>query len=119
MAELHDCSKHIMSSSTDAPAPSPWEVGDRSAHTQSFPQLPDRGSLTPALPRIVPIRPAATAVRGKPDDKLDNAIKANVAQGVERLTGLDPILSGPVKEGDLKVVGAVYELRTGLVNFLD
>ena len=65
------------------------------------------------------IRPAAAAVRGKPGDKLDNAIKANVEQGVERLKGLDPILSGMVKKGELKVVGAVYELRTGLVKFLD
>jgi carbonic anhydrase len=65
------------------------------------------------------IRPAAAAVRGKPGDKLDNAIKANVEQGVERLKSLDPILSGLVKKGELKVVGAVYELRTGLVKFLD
>ena len=65
------------------------------------------------------IRPAAAAVRGKPGDKLDNAIKANVQMGVERLKGLDPILSGFVKKGELKVVGAVYELRTGLVRWLD
>jgi carbonic anhydrase len=65
------------------------------------------------------IRPAAQAVRGKPGDKLENAIRANVAMGVERLKGLDPILSPLVKGGDLKVVGAVYELRTGLVKWLD
>jgi carbonic anhydrase len=65
------------------------------------------------------LRPAAAAVRGQPGDKLDNAIKANVALGVERLKGLDPILSGMVKKGELKVVGAVYELHTGLVKFLD
>ncbi len=65
------------------------------------------------------IRPAAAAVRGKPGDKLDNAIKANVKLGVERLKGLDPILSEFVKKGELKVVGAVYELRTGLVKWLD
>ena len=51
------------------------------------------------------IRPAAAAVRGKPGDKLDNAIKANVAKGVDQLKGLDPILSEFVKKGDLKVVG--------------
>jgi carbonic anhydrase len=65
------------------------------------------------------IRPAAAAVRGKPGDKLENAIKANVAMGVERLKGLDPILSGLVKKGDVKVVGAVYKLRTGVVELLD
>jgi carbonic anhydrase len=64
------------------------------------------------------IRPAAVAVRGKPGDKLENAIRANVGQGVERLKGLDPILSDFTRKGELKVVGAVYELRTGLVKFL-
>ena len=59
------------------------------------------------------IRPAAAAVRGKPGDKLENAIKANVELGVQRLKGLDPILSPLVKTGELKVVGAVYELRSG------
>ena len=57
------------------------------------------------------MRPAAQAVRGQPGDKLENAIKANVKQGVELLKGLDPILSKLVKTGELKVVGAVYELR--------
>src|SRR5262249_43562232 len=65
------------------------------------------------------IRPAAASVRGKTGDKLENAIKANVTLGVERLKGLDPILSGLVKKGDLKVVGAVYELHSGLVKLLD
>ncbi len=65
------------------------------------------------------IRPAAVAAKGQPGDKLDNAIKANVKLGVERLKGLDPILSKLVKSGELKVVGAVYELRTGEVKLLD
>jgi carbonic anhydrase len=65
------------------------------------------------------IRPAAEAVRGKTGDKLDNAIRANVQIGVERLKGLDPILADLVKKGELKIVGAVYELRTGAVKWLD
>jgi carbonic anhydrase len=65
------------------------------------------------------IRPAAKYVRGQPGDKLENATKANVKQGVERLKGLDPILSPLAKSGELKVVGAVYELRTGLVKLID
>src|SRR5262249_6304056 len=39
------------------------------------------------------IRPAAVAARDQSGDRLDNAIKANVRMGVERLKGLDPILS--------------------------
>jgi carbonic anhydrase len=65
------------------------------------------------------IRPAAAAARGKPGDKLENAIEANIRQSVERLKGLDPILSDFAKKGALKVAGAVYELRTGRVRVLD
>jgi carbonic anhydrase len=65
------------------------------------------------------MRPAAQAVRGQPGDKLENAIKANVKQGVELLKALDPIVAPLVKSGELKVVGAVYELRTGTVKMVD
>ncbi len=61
------------------------------------------------------IKPAVAAVNGKPGNLLDNAIKANVEQGVERLKRLEPILADPVKKGTLKVVGAVYDLRSGKV----
>jgi carbonic anhydrase len=61
------------------------------------------------------IRPAAAAVKGKPGDPLANAIRANVERGVDRLKELEPLLAGPVKAGEVKVVGAVYELRGGKV----
>lgn len=61
------------------------------------------------------IRPAVAAVKDKQGNMLDNAIKANVEQGVERLKRLEPILAGSVKKGMLKVVGAVYDLHSGKV----
>jgi carbonic anhydrase len=64
------------------------------------------------------IKPSVTAAKGKPGEQLDNIIKANVVRGVKRLRGLDPILAGAVKKGQLKVVGATYELRTGKVTVL-
>jgi carbonic anhydrase len=64
---------------------------------------------------ISPIRPAVVAAKGLPGDKLSNVIKANVTEGVKRLEGLDPILSKVAKAGELKVVGATYELSTGKV----
>ena len=67
---------------------------------------------------IDPIRPAVRAVSGQPGDKLENVTNANIAQGVERLKTLDPIVSKFAKTGELKVVGAVYELRTGAVKLL-
>jgi len=64
------------------------------------------------------IKPAVASVQGKPGDPLENAIRANVWEGVERLNRLEPILAGRIKKGELKVVGAVYDLRTGRVNVL-
>ncbi len=66
-------------------------------------------------PLIDPIRPAVRAVVGKPGDKVENVIRANVEKGVERLKTLDPILAKLVKSGDLKVLGSTYELKTGVV----
>lgn len=49
----------------------------------------------------------------RPGDRLDNAIRANVMIGVETLQNLQPIMAPAVKRGRVKVVGAVYDLRTG------
>jgi carbonic anhydrase len=67
---------------------------------------------------IDPIRPAVKMVAGRPGDKLNNVIKANVLLGVQRLGGLAPILSKAAKAGELKVVGGTYELSTGKVEVL-
>jgi carbonic anhydrase len=71
-----------------------------------------RGSLGDLVDLM---KPAVAAVKGKPGNLLDNAIKANVEVGVERLKHLEPILADPVKKGTLKVVGAVYDLHDGKV----
>jgi carbonic anhydrase len=65
------------------------------------------------------IKPAVIKAKGRPGDPLDNAIRANVNLGVERLKGLKPILAPQVKQGRLKVVGGVYDLRTGTVSLVD
>lgn len=64
------------------------------------------------------IKPAVTEVIDQPGDRLDNAIRANVAMGVKRLRTLEPLLAGPVKQGRVKVVGAIYDLRTGEVKVI-
>jgi carbonic anhydrase len=61
------------------------------------------------------IKPAVTAAKGRPGNQLDNVIRANVERGVERLKGLEPVLAGSVKKGEVKVVGATYDLRIGKV----
>jgi carbonic anhydrase len=64
------------------------------------------------------IKPAVIKAKGQAGDALENAIKANVGIGVERLKSLEPILANPVKQGRLKVVGGVYDLRTGGVTVI-
>jgi carbonic anhydrase len=64
------------------------------------------------------IKPAVAKSKATAGDPLDNAIRANVAIGVKRLKELDPILAGPVNEGKVKVVGAVYDLRDGKVTMV-
>jgi carbonic anhydrase len=62
------------------------------------------------------IKPAVA--EGEGGDRLERAIKANVALGVGRLKTLEPILAGPVKQGRVKVVGGVYDLRSGKVELV-
>ncbi len=73
------------------------------------------GSIRPLVDAL---RPAVLRAKSKPGDLLDNAIRANVAIGVERLRKLPPILAPAVKQGRLKVVGSVYELTSGGVGML-
>ena len=64
------------------------------------------------------IKPAVAKTKGLSGDPLENAIKANVEIGVARLQSLEPILAGPVQQGKVKVVGGVYDLRTGGVTVI-
>ena len=81
--------------------------------------IDDHDSLPGAINDLVNlIKPAVEQVRDQPGDKLTNAIRANVELGVERLKGLEPILAGPVRAGQVKVVGATYDLATGRVKLL-
>jgi carbonic anhydrase len=78
-----------------------------------------KDSLPGAINGLVElIKPAVAKSKGEPGDPLENAVRENVAMGVERLKMLDPILSPRVKEGKLKIVGAVYDLRNGQVTML-
>lgn len=74
-------------------------------------QLP--GSIGPLVNII---RPAVALAAERPGDKVENVIRANVEKCVERLKDEEPVLSQFVKSGELKVVGATYELATGKVD---
>lgn len=78
-----------------------------------------RDSLPGAIgPLVEIIRPAVARAEGRPGDKLTNVIRANVERCVETIKGLAPILSRFAGSGELKVVGAVYDLKTGEVGVL-
>jgi carbonic anhydrase len=59
------------------------------------------------------IKPAVAKAKGQAGDALEDTITANVEIGVERLRSLEPIVAGLVQKGRVRVVGGVYDLRTG------
>lgn len=78
--------------------------------------LQDKDALPGAIePLVNSIRPAVVKARSMPGNLLDNALRANVAIGVGLLRDLQPIVAPAVKRGQIKVVGAMYDLRTGSV----
>lgn len=64
------------------------------------------------------IKPAAASVQGKPGDELDNAVRANVHVVAEKLGQASPVLEPFLKSGELKIVGARYDLDDGKVELV-
>jgi carbonic anhydrase len=64
------------------------------------------------------IGPAVQSVLDQPGDQLDNAIRANVAMGVQQLSTAEPDLAAAVNSGNLTVVGGYYDLSSGEVTIL-
>jgi carbonic anhydrase len=80
----------------------------------------DKDALPGSINTLVnAIKPAVLASEGKPGDALDNAIRANVQRSVQRAKTLEPILEPKIKKGEVKVVGAVYDLASGKVTLVD
>jgi carbonic anhydrase len=71
------------------------------------------------LPTLVAaIRPAVNQARGMPGELADNAVRVNVEHVVQQLRSSKPVLATLVSEKKLRIVGAVYSLKTGLVTWL-
>jgi carbonic anhydrase len=65
------------------------------------------------------IKPAALAAqKEKSTDTLETAVRRNVINQVMELRNLEPVLSRAYDSGTLLIIGAVYDLGTGLVEFL-
>lgn len=64
------------------------------------------------------IKPAAASVHGQAGDEVENALKANVRNVVDRLKNSSPVLAPYLKGGELTVVGARYDLDDGKVELV-
>lgn len=64
------------------------------------------------------IKPAVAKVVHVPGDPVNNAVRQNVIDQVNTLRNLDPILHKKYSKGEIVIVGAVYDIHTGKVEFL-
>ena len=75
-----------------------------------------RDSLPGSINGLVELlKPAVIKSKSMAGDALANAIIQNVKDGVAKLQQLEPIVAPAVKAGKVKVVGGVYDLKTGRV----
>lgn len=66
------------------------------------------------------IKPAVDRAKEKnPSNLLLAATKENILMQVNQLKSLEPVLASRVREGSLRIVGALYNLQTGEVEFFD
>lgn len=78
----------------------------------------DGASFPGAIGEMVgPILPAAIRARDEEGDWVDNAVRRNVVDVVERLKISGKLLEDPIAAGRLKIVGARYDLDDGKVDF--
>ena len=70
----------------------------------------------PAL--IAALKPAVDAAKAMPGDRVENAVRLNVENVVRQLRQGTPLLAEASGKGHLKIIGAVYSLETGKVEWL-
>jgi carbonic anhydrase len=73
---------------------------------------PPEGHLAVLLDRI---KPAVTAAKDQAGDALNNTIQANIRNVVNQLRTTAPILAEKVKNGEVAIIGAEYDLDTGRI----
>lgn len=64
------------------------------------------------------IKPAVAKCAHLPGNPINNAVRQNVIDQVNNLRDLDPILHKKYLKGEILIVGAVYDIHTGKVEFL-
>lgn len=64
------------------------------------------------------IKPAVAKSANMPGDPVANAVRQNVIEQVNQLRELEPVLSRKYTASEILIVGAVYDIHTGKVEFL-
>lgn len=64
------------------------------------------------------IKPAVAKSSHLPGNAVNNAVRQNVIDQVNSLRDLEPILYRKYHDGEILIVGAVYDIHTGKVEFL-
>src|SRR3954452_6947565 len=73
-----------------------------------------------AIGRMIdPILPAAIAVQSEAGDFVNNAAKESARRTAKRLRLGSTLLADLAGSGKLKVVAAIYDLKTGVVTYID
>lgn len=84
-------------------------------------KLPENppGHVVTLINAIKPASLVAKAANLGEKETVDLAIKQNVMEQVNLLRGLEPVLSRRFDSGDVLIVGAVYNLHSGQVDFIE
>lgn len=65
------------------------------------------------------IKPAVAKSSVYQGNAVDNAVRQNVIEQVNNLRDLEPILHKKYVDGEILIVGAVYDIHTGKVSFIE
>jgi carbonic anhydrase len=76
------------------------------------------GSPGPLEHVLGQLRLGMDTARAEPGEGYINCIRANMAEAVRKAAGSSEHIVALVRKGELKVVGALYDLETGEVDFL-
>ena len=67
---------------------------------------------------VAALQPAIKEAEGEPGEALDRAVRSNITMAVRQLRTAGPILAPLVEEGRIQILGACYDLATGIVELL-
>jgi len=77
------------------------------------------GNITPLLSKILPAVDEVIGANGEvTDSNIEKVSVVNINNAISRMRSESAILNEMEKEGSIQIVGAVYEVASGKVNFL-